>query len=205
MNISAFKLSNLHFLAASAALAVHGMAAGLAFLPSSPIVMNQQTINVSFVAPSSSSKSLTISKQKNTNIIDDKNGVKNITNKTESALEKSDKSASKQETSGRQDPNATATKAAESEPVFNADYLNNPAPAYPASAKHNNVQGKVLVNVLVSASGKAAKVDISRSSGYAILDQAALDAIKQWRFIPASRSGHSVEASVVVPVDFKIL
>ncbi|OFW81300.1 MAG: hypothetical protein A2887_01425 [Alphaproteobacteria bacterium RIFCSPLOWO2_01_FULL_40_26] len=98
-----------------------------------------------------------------------------------------------------------ATRSAESEPVFDADYLNNPAPLYPTLAKQNGMQGKVLLNVVVKIDGTPANVEISRSSGHSSLDFAALDAVKQWRFIPAKRSGQAVEANVIVPVEFKII
>ena len=115
------------------------------------------------------------------------------------------KPASKKETSGRVDPNATANKAAESEPVFDAAYLNNPAPFYPAAAKRKSIQGKVLIDVVVKTDGTAAQVQIARSSGYGDLDEAAIDAIKQWRFIPAKSKGQAIQANVIVPIEFKII
>jgi protein TonB len=115
------------------------------------------------------------------------------------------KSFAGKQTSGRVDENSLATRAAESEPVFDAAYLNNPAPYYPQVARKRGIQGKVLLAVLVKTDGTAATVDVSRSSGSSTLDAAALDAVKTWKFVPAKRSGRFVEASVMVPVEFKII
>ena len=62
-----------------------------------------------------------------------------------------------------------------------------------------------MLDVVVKIDGTPAKVAISRSSGSPILDEAALDAVSQWRFIPARKSGQLIQANVVVPVEFKII
>lgn len=206
MKSKIFNFSNAHAFSFAAAALVHGAIAGWALMPSKPIVINQQAIQISFVAPTSSEKSAK-SKSEVAHNIERENALKQKqSEKTAKAESKDDKNLfAGKKTSGRQDPNATATKAAESEPVFNAAYLNNPAPEYPASAKRRGIQGKVLVNVLVKADGTAAAVEISRSSGSSNLDSAALDAVKQWKFIPARRAGAAVQASVIVPVEFKII
>lgn len=89
-------------------------------------------------------------------------------------------------------------------PSFNAAYLDNPAPNYPSVSRRLGEQGKVLLHVQVTADGIAASVTLQNSSGYARLDQAALAAVKKWRFVPAKRGGQAVSASVVVPVSFSI-
>lgn len=208
MKSQIFNLRNAHLFSFTAAALVHGAVAAWALMPSKPTVINQQAIQVSFVAPSSSDrKSSNISQKQIVQKIERENSLKQKSDKKSEAAEiKNDKKLlAEKKTSGREDPNATATKAAESEPVYNAAYLSNPAPEYPAAAKRNGIQGKVLVNVLVKADGTPASVKISRSSGSNNLDEAAVDAVSQWKFIPARRSGVSVQASVIVPVEFKII
>jgi protein TonB len=56
-------------------------------------------------------------------------------------------------------------------PRFNADYLQNPAPPYPALARRMREQGKVLVRVLVSTDGVAEQIELKSSSGSTRLDQ----------------------------------
>lgn len=78
-------------------------------------------------------------------------------------------------------PPSTAVATAPKEPPpplvrprFNADYLHNPAPPYPALARRAEQQGTVLLRVLVNVAGTADQVEIRRSSGWSRLDQAAL-------------------------------
>lgn len=87
---------------------------------------------------------------------------------------------------------------------FDADYLNNPAPPYPLFSRRNREEGTVLLSVRVSAQGQAEQVQIKRSSGFTRLDEAALEAVRQWRFVPAQRGQVAVAASVVVPIVFKL-
>lgn len=89
-------------------------------------------------------------------------------------------------------------------PKFGAAYLNNPAPEYPALARRKGEQGRVLLKVLVSETGLAQKVQIDTSSGYDKLDQAAVEAVKKWSFIPARRSNQAVSAYVLVPIKFSL-
>lgn len=89
-------------------------------------------------------------------------------------------------------------------PNFNAAYLNNPAPDYPSISRREGEQGLVLLRVQVTANGTAASVELQTSSGSTRLDQAALEAVKKWRFIPAKRGEQPVSASVTVPVRFSI-
>jgi protein TonB len=89
-------------------------------------------------------------------------------------------------------------------PSFGAAYLNNPAPAYPIVARKMGEQGKVLLKVLVSQDGKAETVKVDTSSGHHKLDQAAIEAVKKWSFVPAKRSNQPISAYVLVPVNFTL-
>lgn len=97
-----------------------------------------------------------------------------------------------------------AAEAPATPPLFNAAYLRNPAPLYPAIARHSGDQGKVMLKVLVSAEGTALRVELDQSSGSKSLDGAALEAVKGWRFVPARRGVQNIEAWVRVPVVFKL-
>jgi len=83
-------------------------------------------------------------------------------------------------------------------------YLNNPKPVYPMVARQRHWQGLVLLRVYISDDGQVAQVFVQRSSGRDALDDSALDAVKNWRFVPAKR-GEFAEASwVSVPIDFEL-
>jgi protein TonB len=91
-----------------------------------------------------------------------------------------------------------------SSPQYDAAYLHNPPPAYPPLAKRLNMEGSVIVRVLVDTAGRPAQVELERSSGASILDQAALKAVRQWSFVPARQGGEAVAAWVNVPIRFHL-
>ena len=94
--------------------------------------------------------------------------------------------------------------AATTSPVFNAGYLRNPPPTYPLVARRNGEQGTVILRVRVTRDGVPASVDIEKTSRFSHLDDAALEAVRTWRFVPARQNGQPVEAWVLVPVVFKL-
>lgn len=83
-----------------------------------------------------------------------------------------------------------------------ADYLNNPKPSYPRLSKRMGEQGEVRLRVLVAVDGRVASVQLSRSSGFERLDEAAMESVKQWRFKPATQGDETLETWVEVPVKF---
>lgn len=87
---------------------------------------------------------------------------------------------------------------------FDADYLHNPKPVYPPLSRRQGEEGKVLLKVRVSAKGEALEVSISKTSGFPRLDNAAMDAVTHWRFVPAKRGDETVESAVVVPITFAL-
>jgi len=94
--------------------------------------------------------------------------------------------------------------AATSPPGFDADYLHNPPPRYPPAAQRLRESGRVLLAVQVSASGLPERVEVSTSSGSPRLDQAALETVRRWRFVPAQQAGKPVAAGVIVPIVFRL-
>jgi protein TonB len=89
-------------------------------------------------------------------------------------------------------------------PSFSADYLHNPAPAYPPLSRRMNEQGRVVLRVLVTADGAPEKVELRTSSGSARLDGAALETVRRWKFVPARQGERPVAAWVLVPISFAL-
>ena len=89
-------------------------------------------------------------------------------------------------------------------PVFNADYLDNPAPPYPALSRRLHEEGRVLLRVLVNPAGRADEVQVQSSSGHARLDTAARETVRSWKFVPAKRGAEPVAAWVLIPVSFRL-
>ncbi|MFN7902708.1 MAG: TonB family protein [Holosporales bacterium] len=99
---------------------------------------------------------------------------------------------------------SAAETATETTPVFDAVYLNNPAPVYPEQARRRGIEGSVLLSVMVAADGTPQSVTVAQSSGFAMLDNAAKEAVARWTFVSAKRGSVAVDARVMVPVDFRL-
>jgi TonB family protein len=84
------------------------------------------------------------------------------------------------------------------------EYLFNPRPDYPDSAKRRGQEGLVVLRVVVDQSGHPMKVTLKESSRVAILDESALKAVKKWKFKPSVRAGGSVDFAVDVPIRFSL-
>ncbi|MFA6009333.1 MAG: energy transducer TonB [Desulfobacteraceae bacterium] len=83
-------------------------------------------------------------------------------------------------------------------------YSHNPPPLYPQSARVRRLEGTVELNVLVDTKGRVRDLNLRRSSGYKVLDRAAMDSVKEWRFEPGKTSCCPMEMWVVVPMVFKL-
>ncbi|WP_130803751.1 energy transducer TonB [Acinetobacter ihumii] len=105
-------------------------------------------------------------------------------------------------------------KAAPSAPVIKdlpvteakgyAGYLSNPSPEYPEQALDRGWEGSVLLRVKVSPSGSPLVVNLQSSSGKKLLDDAAINTVKRWKFSPALKGSTPVEGWVDVPIHFKL-
>lgn len=115
-----------------------------------------------------------------------------------------------QETSTVQEPTAVQEASVVKEPStvevvaarFDADYLHNPAPRYPMLSSRLHEEGTVYLHVQVHADGYAMHVVVKNSSGYSRLDQAGIEAVKQWRFIPARQGNQAINSWAIVPINF---
>ena len=74
-------------------------------------------------------------------------------------------------------------------PSSDAQFLNNPTPAYPALSKRLGEQGKVVIRTYIGVDGIAQQAHIKQSSGFDRLDQAALATALKWRYLPGKRTG----------------
>lgn len=83
-------------------------------------------------------------------------------------------------------------------------YRINPKPVYPELARRRNWQGTVALAVTVESDGRPVQVDIDTSSGYPLLDTAAMRAVRSWRFHPGTENGRPVTMTVLVPIDFRL-
>lgn len=63
-------------------------------------------------------------------------------------------------------------------------------------------QGKVLLRVYINAQGQPEKIDIKQSSGFDRLDEAAINTVQRWRFVPGKRNGVPEPMWHIVPINF---
>lgn len=89
-------------------------------------------------------------------------------------------------------------------PRSDARGLNNPDPNYPAMSRRLGEQGRVVLEVYILANGTVGELKIKQSSGFNRLDQAALQAVQQWRFQPARRGQQAIDYWYVQPVSFSL-
>lgn len=101
----------------------------------------------------------------------------------------------------REDPDA----------FFDSDDLDQPPratskfpPRYPPGLKSKKINGRVIVRALVDENGQVGEVGIKASSGHPEMDQAAMTAIKRWRYKPAIKGGRKVRAPIVQPFNFRV-
>lgn len=87
---------------------------------------------------------------------------------------------------------------------YKASYLKNPKPPYPPLAVKMRLEGKVGIIAEVLADGKAGRVAIESSSGHELLDQSALQTVKQWQFTPARKDGVIISQVVRIPINFNL-
>lgn len=103
-------------------------------------------------------------------------------------------------TASEQKPAAAPITAAR----YDADYLNNPAPPYPALSRRLEEEGRVLLRVQVSAEGNVLAVELKKSSGFERLDEAASKAAAKWRFAPARQGDKALTSWVEIPIQFSL-
>jgi protein TonB len=88
--------------------------------------------------------------------------------------------------------------------VQNLSVKNRVEPAYPAASRRAGEEGTGVFRVLVSERGQPVEVSVVQSSGFPRLDQAAMEAIKRWRFAAATNGSTPVTAYTTVRVTFRL-
>lgn len=101
-------------------------------------------------------------------------------------------------------PENAAPGLPDQEPDYKAAYLNNPKPAYPMVARRMGWEGRVVFSVEVLASGLPGQIRVHQSSGHEALDNAALQVLRRFRFVPARKGGQAVDSQQRVPFTFNL-
>ncbi len=83
-------------------------------------------------------------------------------------------------------------------------FSTSPPPTYPAIAIRNNWEGTVLLRVYINQNGSVDEVEVARSSGYPVLDGAAVNAVRRWSGSPATERGREIATVELLPVQFRL-
>ncbi|WP_025915768.1 energy transducer TonB [Herminiimonas sp. CN] len=101
-------------------------------------------------------------------------------------------------------PEATAATAKTGVAIPAAYAAHNRKPEYPLMSRRFNEQGTAVLQVLVTADGSAGDVQIVTSSGHALLDQSALTAVRNWRFVAATQDGKAVSEWYQISIPYTL-
>ncbi len=82
--------------------------------------------------------------------------------------------------------------------------LYSPKPEYPEKARVAEMEGQAIVEALVDIDGKVIDTRLVKSSGFDILNQAAMNAARCWTFSPAEQRGKPVRVWVNIPFNFRL-
>ena len=95
---------------------------------------------------------------------------------------------------------ATPSRIKQGGNVTAASLINQTRPLYPPLARQARIQGNVVLHAIIDKDGKVAQLEVI--SGHPLLVQAALDAVKQWRYKPTLLNGDPVEVDTTITVTF---
>ena len=80
--------------------------------------------------------------------------------------------------------------------------INRVQPVYPPLARQTRISGTVRLHAIISKNGAVEQLEVV--SGHPLLQQAALDAVRQWRYRPTLLNGEAVEVDTTVDVIFSL-
>jgi protein TonB len=99
---------------------------------------------------------------------------------------------------------ATALRIPQTDPVGSTSAGNaetgavetyHPPPEYPAAARRRGLEGETVVLMEIASDGTVSNATVAESSGWSMLDDAAIAAAKQWTYKPATRGGRPVAST----------
>jgi protein TonB len=87
--------------------------------------------------------------------------------------------------------------------VQGAMAISKPSPVYPQEARQARIQGVVKLRVVIDDEGKIAELQVI--SGHPLLTQAAVDAVKTWRYRPTILNNFPVQVATTIDVNFELV
>jgi len=99
-------------------------------------------------------------------------------------------------------PKPTQTRIRQGGAVQNAMLINRVQPQYPPLARQTRISGTVRLHAIISKDGSVQQLEVL--SGHPLLVQAALDAVRQWKYRPTLLNGEPVEVDTTIDVIFSL-
>jgi protein TonB len=99
-------------------------------------------------------------------------------------------------------PKPTQTRIRQGGAVTAASLINKVQPSYPPLARQTRISGTVRLHAIISKAGSVQQLEVI--SGHPLLVQAALDAVRQWKYRPTTLNGEPVEVDTTVDVIFSL-
>jgi TonB family protein len=103
---------------------------------------------------------------------------------------------------GSKQPAAPAARVEVGGDVRTARMISSIPPVYPALAKAQHISGEVRIDALIDANGRVTTMKVV--SGPTLLHQAAMDALRQWKYQPATLDGKPVAMHLAVTIQFRL-
>jgi TonB family protein len=83
-------------------------------------------------------------------------------------------------------------------------FTHSPPPQYPTLAVQHKWEGVVKLMISIDDKGYVVEVSVVDSSGFDVLDEAAISAVRNWRGLPASRNGKAISTTEILPIRFRL-
>jgi len=99
-------------------------------------------------------------------------------------------------------PKPTQTRIRQGGAVQAAMLVNRVQPQYPPLARQTRISGTVRLHAIISKDGSVQQLEVL--SGHPLLVQAALDAVRQWKYRPTTLNGEPVEVDTTIDVIFSL-
>jgi periplasmic protein TonB len=100
--------------------------------------------------------------------------------------------------------NAISGSQQQGAPAQDLKTANRVDPTYPPASRRAGEQGTVRLKVLVDTNGRASNVAVTQTSGFPRLDEAAVEAVRKWRFVAATDGTNKIQAYTQVAVTFRL-
>ncbi|KZY72576.1 hypothetical protein A3742_08155 [Oleiphilus sp. HI0071] len=131
---------------------------------------------------------------------------KEVSKEASKAVTQLDTQVDSQTTSASSEQNALGRPHAEPQPLVRKPLFATPPtpPTYPSMARRRGVEGTVVIEVSLDALGSQTHLKIQKSSGNPLLDNSAVNAVREWRFLPHQVKGLAIASRVHIPVRFEL-